>query len=170
MAGIIGAIARPRAVDVATTAIRGGRGATVAAATGWTPGAPTNAAVRAGGWRPTIGQAAVAAAVVGAGLLVHHAMGSRVEEYLVHFADQPDLDGVPPGEVYAALRAHHERHAPAVERELHRLQDEGKVGKFSGIVGANGFVVEVVRRHRDEVSERLATVPAVGDVVAAPMS
>jgi hypothetical protein len=109
-------------------------------------------------------------ALAGAALLLHRGMQQGTTEYVVNFRQSPDLNGVAPGDVYATLRAHHERHAPAVERELAVLMDEGKVRSYSGIIGSNGFVVEVVNRHRGEVEQRLGAIEAVGAVDAAPMN
>ncbi len=109
-------------------------------------------------------------AVAGAAFLLHRSTQNASTEYQLTFASEPDLTGVAPGDVYATLRAHHERNAPAVERELATLLSEEKVRSYSGIIGANGFVIDVVNRHRDEVEQRLAAITEVGDVVAAPLA
>lgn len=109
-------------------------------------------------------------AIAGAAYLIHRSTQNSSTEYQLTFASEPNLAGVAPGDVYATLRAHHERNAPAVERELAALLSEEKVRSYSGIIGANGFVVDVVNRHRDEVEQRLAAITAVGDVIAAPLS
>ncbi len=103
-------------------------------------------------------------ALAGAALLLQRAHANATTEYVVNFASEPDLDGVAPGDVYWALRAHHEQHAPAVERELAALLSEEKVRSYSGVIGSNGFVVEAVNRHRDEVEQRLAALDEVGGV------
>lgn len=117
-----------------------------------------------------VGLAMGVAAIAGAGYLLLRGSGNATTEYVVGFRQQPDLSGVAPGEVYATLREHHQRNAPAVERELVALKDEGRVRGYSGIVGANGFVVDVVNRHRGEVEQRLAAVQEVGSVEAAPLA
>lgn len=124
-------------------------------------------ATGAGRW---IGAALGIGALAGAAYLLTRGATGGTTEYMVPFSRQPDLDGVPPGEVYATLRAHHERMAPSVERELAALLDEGKVRSYSGIIGANGFVVDVVNRHRQEVEERLESLAAVGDVERASLT
>lgn len=106
-------------------------------------------------------------AIAGAAFLIHRSSQNATSEYQLTFAEDPDLDGVAPGDVYATLRVHHERLAPPVERELDQLVLEEKVRSYSGIIGANGFVVDVVNRHRDEVDQRLSAVSGVGDVVPA---
>jgi hypothetical protein len=102
-------------------------------------------------------------------LLASCAGGGKGHEYVVHFATEPDLTGVPEGEVYNVLRAHHERYAPAVEAELSALKTEGKVTSYSGIIGSNGFVVNIARGHDDEVKQRLAAISAVGDIESADL-
>jgi hypothetical protein len=109
-------------------------------------------------------------AVAGAGYLIWRGVQNQSQEYLVHFSSEADLTGVPPERVYETLRAHHERNAPAVERELDVLRDEGKVRSWSGIVGSNGFVVDVVKRHGAEVERRLEALTEVGEVGASDLS
>ncbi len=116
-----------------------------------------------------VGIALGVGAIAGAAFLMYRSSQNASSEYQLTFAQEPDLSGVAPGDVYATLRAHHERHAPAVERELATLLSEEKVRSYSGIIGANGFVIDVVRRHRDEVDERLSAVAGVGDVVPASL-
>ncbi|MCB0877972.1 MAG: hypothetical protein KDC46_03215 [Thermoleophilia bacterium] len=135
-----------------------GAGAIAASAAG------LGARINMGGIGKGIGIALGIGALVGAGLLINRSQQNRSIDYVVHFNQQPDLEGVPPGEVYAKLREHHERLAPAVERELSTMLDEGKVRSYSGVIGANGFVVEVVNRYKDEVEQRLGAIDVVGDV------
>lgn len=120
----------------------------------------------AGKW---LGVALGVGALAGAALLIARGAGASSTEHMVPFRHEPDLDGVAPGDVYATLRAHHERYAPAVERELATLLDEGKVRSYSGIIGANGFVADVVNRHRVEVEQRLEALDSVGDVQEAAL-
>lgn len=143
----------------------GGAGV-VAAMRGGTVGAQLGAA----GLGKGLGIALGIGAVAGAAFLLHRSAQNATTEYQLTFASEPDLSGVAPGDVYATLRAHHERNAPAIERELATLLSEEKVRSYSGIIGANGFVIDVVNRHRDEVEQRLASITEVGDVVAAPLS
>jgi hypothetical protein len=114
-----------------------------------------------------IGIAVGIGAIAGAAFLLHRSSQNATSEYQLTFAEDPKLDGVAPGDVYATLRAHHERLAPPVERELEQLVSEEKVRGYSGIIGANGFVIDVVNRYRDEVDQRLTAVSGVGDVVPA---
>jgi hypothetical protein len=139
-------------------------GAGIAAGLG---GGAVGARLGAAGIGRGLGIALGVGAVAGAGFLLWRSSQNRSQEYLVHFSSEPDLTGVPPERVYETLRAHHERNAPAVERELTTLQSEGKVRSWSGIIGSNGFVVDVVNRHKDEVDRRLSAVTGVGDVVPA---
>lgn len=142
-------------------------GAGLAASLG---GAAVGARAGAAGLGRGLGIAFGVAALAGAGYLLVRGAGNGSTEYMVSFREQPDLSDVAPEDVYATLRDHHERNAPPVERELTLLQQEEKVRAFSGIVGANGFVVDVVDRHRDEVEARLSAVQEVGGVAAAPLS
>jgi hypothetical protein len=133
-------------------------------------GGPLGARLGATGIGKGLGIALGIGAIAGAAFLLHRSSQNATTEYQLTFAAEPDLAGVAPGDVYATLRAHHERNAPGVERELAALLSEEKVRSYSGIIGANGFVVDVVNRHRDEVEQRLAAIQEVGDVVAAPLS
>lgn len=133
-------------------------------------GGPLGARLGAAGIGRGIGIALGIGAVAGAAFLLHRSAQNATTEYQLTFASEPDLVGVAPGDVYATLRAHHERNAPAVERELAALLSEEKVRSYSGIIGANGFVVDVVNRHREAVQQRLDAISEVGDVVAAPLS
>ena len=132
-------------------------------------GKGVGARIGAAGIGRGVGIALGIGALAGAAFLLHRSQQNATTEYLVNFATEPDLDGVAPGDVYATLRAHHERYAPAVERELGTMLDEGKVRSFSGIIGANGFVVDVVNRHRDEVQQRLAALSDVGGISEAEL-
>jgi hypothetical protein len=141
-------------------------GAGIAAALG---GGALGARVGAASVGRGVGIALGVGAVAGAGFLLWRSAQNRSDEYLVHFSSEADLTGVPPSEVYATLRAHHEANAPAVQRVLDALVSEGKVRSYSGVIGSNGFVVDVVHRHADEVERRLSAVPQVGDVQAADL-
>ena len=152
----------------ATGALVGGLALGAAGLTGTVGGGAAHLAGRRGIGLP-VAIALGAAALIGGGILLARSAGERTTEYLVHFRSQPDLEGVAPDQVYWTLRAHHEANAPAVERELATLLEEEKVRSFSGIIGSNGFVVDVVNRHRDEVEQRLAAVETVGEIVAATM-
>lgn len=152
----------PVAVQVLGGLALGGGG--VAAVLG---GGSMGARLGAAGIGRGIGIALGIGAVAGAAFLLYRSTQNASTEHQLTFAFEPDLSGVAPGNVYATLRAHHERYAPAVERELVALLAEGKVRSYSGIIGANGFVVDVVNRHREEVDQRLSAVAGVGDVVPA---
>lgn len=142
-------------------------GAGIAATLG---GGSMGARLGAAGIGKGIGIALGIGEIAGAAFLLHRSTQNASTEYQLTFASEPNLSGVAPGDVYATLRAHHERNAPAVERELATLLSEEKVRSYSGIIGANGFVVDVVNRHREEVEGRLAAITEVGDLVAAPLS
>lgn len=135
----------------------------------WASGGPIGARLGSRGIGTGIGIAVGVAAILGAGLLMHRSTQNRPEEFVVHFATQPELEGVAPGDVYATLRAHHERHAPAIEAELEQLVTEGKVTSWSGVIGSNGFVVEAPHRHRAEVDARLRAHAEVGEIVESPL-
>jgi hypothetical protein len=164
MVGTVGRPSHLASLQTVGSATLGGVG--IAALLG---GGPVGARLGAAGIGKGIGIAVGVAALAGAGFLLHQSRQNASTEYQLTFAEQPDLSGVAPGDVYATLRAHHERNAPAIERELGALVDEGKVRSFSGIIGANGFVIDVVNRHREEVEQRLDAIAQVGDLVASPL-
>ncbi len=138
----------------------------VAAMTG---GGAAGARLGSAGLGKGIGIALGIGALAGAAFLIHRSQQNATTEYQLTFRDQPDLAGVAPGDVYATLRAHHERNAPAIERELASLLAEEKVRSYSGIIGANGFVIDVVNRHREEVEARLGAIAEVGGMTASPL-
>lgn len=168
----IGTRSRPRTEPTAAPTWLAIAGATLVAAGGVVAAAKFGPALlRSHSTGATIAKLGLGAVGVasGAALLASCAGTRKGHEYLVHFATEPDLSGVPEGEVYNVLRAHHERNAPALESALAALKAEGKVTSYAGIVGSNGFVITVARGHDEEVKARLAAVPVVGEVEAADL-